>query len=111
MCKDFAARAQEIGEPRSSSGLGERGDRIADVFDESIGDKVKTLEAPDEIVAQAERMRAIAAQQGLTLRGLAEAARERDLSRLRQLAAKNSELNSEADAIARELGADACAGG
>jgi hypothetical protein len=109
MCEDFAAREKEIGEPHSLSDLAERGDRIADAFDQAIGDKVRTLEAPGEIAAQAGRLRAVAEQQGETLRGLAEAASRGDLSRVRTLAARNSALNSEASDQARQLGADSCA--
>jgi hypothetical protein len=111
MCEDFAAREKEIGEPRTLAGLAQRGDQIADAFDEAIGDKVQTLAAPDQIAAQAARLRVVAEQQSDNLRALGEAARLRDPSRMRQLAAKNAALNSEADDIARELGADACAGG
>jgi hypothetical protein len=111
MCEDFAAREREIGEPRTPEGLAERGGRVADAFDLAIRDKVRELDAPDEIAAQAARMRALAEQLANNLRALSEAARGSDASRVRALGARNAALNSEATEIARELGADSCAAG
>jgi hypothetical protein len=108
MCEDFSAREQEIGEPQTLTDLVEKGPRILDAFEKAIADKVGTLQAPDEIADQADRLVDLAGQQRDALGGLVDAARDRDLAEVRQLVAENDALNKESNSIARELGADAC---
>ena len=109
MCEDFSAREEKIGgEPRTIAELVDNGPRIADAFEKAILDKVETLEAPDEIADQADRWVDIAGQQRDVLRGLVNATKDGDLNELRQLVSKNDALNQASNALARELGADAC---
>jgi hypothetical protein len=108
MCKDFSAREKEIGEPRTAADLVEKGPQIVDAFEETIVDKVGTLNAPDEIADQADRLVDLAGQQRDVLEGLVEAAKQNDFAQARELAAKNEAFNKEATRIARELGAEAC---
>jgi hypothetical protein len=110
MCEDFSAREKEIGESRTAADLVEKGPRIVDAFEEAIVDKIGTLDAPDEIADRANRLVDVADQQRDVLEGLVGAARENDLAKARELAAKNEALNNEASGIARELGAEACVG-
>jgi hypothetical protein len=110
MCEDFGTREKEIGEPRTAADLVEKGPRVLEAFEEAIVDKVGTLDAPDEIADQADRLVGLADQQRDVLEGLVDAARENDFARTRELAAKNEALNKEAGRIARELGAEACVG-
>jgi hypothetical protein len=109
MCKDFAAREQAIGEPQTAADLVEKGPRIVDAFEEAILERVRTLEAPDEISDEAGNLVDIAVQQRDTLADLVAAAEESDFVQVNQLASKNSALNEEANAITRELGAKGCA--
>ena len=109
MCEDFDAREARIGgEPGTIADLVENGPRIADAFERAIFEKIGTLEAPEEIADQANRLVGIAGQQRDVLRGLVDAAKDSNLNALRQLVSKNDALNKESNAIARELGADAC---
>jgi hypothetical protein len=110
MCEDFSEREQEIGEPQTLTDLVEKGPRILDAFDKAILDQIRGLKAPDEIADQADRLAELADQQHDVLGGLIDAAKEDDLARVRQLDAKNRALNTTASSIARELGANACAG-
>jgi hypothetical protein len=109
MCKDFSAREQEIGEPRTLADLVDKGPRILDAFEEAIADKVGTLNAPDEIADQADRMVDIADEQRDVLDELVDAATDSDFAEVQRLVSKNDALNKESNSIARELGADACA--
>jgi hypothetical protein len=108
MCEDFSAREQKIGEPQTLTDLVDRGPRILDAFEKAIADKVGTLEAPDEIADQANRLVDIAGRQREVLGGLVDAARDRDFAEVRQLVSENDALNKESNSIARQLGADAC---
>jgi hypothetical protein len=111
MCRDFAARELAIGEPTTVADLVEQGPRIVDAFEKAILARVRTLEAPDEIADQAASLADLAVQQRDALADLVAAAKESDLVKVRQLAAKNSALNAEANAITRELGAEGCTDG
>ncbi len=108
MCKDFAAREKEIGEPQGLADLVENGDRIADAFEQAIANKVDDLKPPDEISDEADRLVDIAQRQRDVLRGLAAAAKANDFERLERLVARNQALNEEAESIMRELGAEEC---
>jgi hypothetical protein len=108
MCEDFSAREQEIGEPHTLADLVEKGPRILDAFEMAIMEKVGALKAPDEIADQADRLVDIAEEQGDVLGELVAAARDNNFVEVRSLAERNDALNNESNAIARELGADAC---
>jgi hypothetical protein len=108
LCEDFSAREQRIGEPQTPADLVEKGPRILDAFEVAIADKIGALKAPDEIADQADRLVAIANEQGDVLGELVTAARDNDFAEVRRLASRNDALNSESNSIAGELGADAC---
>jgi hypothetical protein len=109
MCRDFSRREQKIGEPQTIEDLVARGPRVLDAYDKAIVDEVHRLKAPDEISDQANRMARLADEQNNVLRRLVEAAKQSDVALVAELASKNAALNSESSAIARELGATACA--
>jgi len=111
MCEDFSEREKKIGDPQTVADLVEKGPRILEAFDEAIRDKVRTIEAPDEIAGEADRLVELADQQHNVLRDLVDAANENDLARVGDLAAMNAAVNAEAASVARELGAEACARG
>jgi hypothetical protein len=111
MCEDFSEKEREIGDPQTPADLVENGPRILDEFERAIADKVHTLEAPDEIAPQADRLEDLADQQRDVLAGLINAAKAGDFGKLRELAAKNAALNRQAESITRELGAEACSEG
>ena len=109
MCADFSAREQEIGEPQTRADLVEKGPRILDAFEIAIANQVGTLDAPDEIANEADRLVDIAHQQREVLGGLVDAATNGEYVEVRRLASKNAALNKESSLIAQKLGADACA--
>jgi outer membrane murein-binding lipoprotein Lpp len=109
MCEDFAAREQQIGEPRTQEDLAARGDRIVAAFEETILQPLQHVEAPPEVAPQAAQLRVLARQQRDTLRGLAEAGRTGDVTKVGQLAARNTTLNAQAGQIAHDLKAESCA--
>lgn len=109
MCEDFSAREKEIGEPQTAADLVEKGLRVLDAFEKAIVGRVDDLKAPDEIALQADRLADLANEQRDVLAGLIDAAKDSDFAKVRELAAKNEALNREANSIARELGAEACA--
>ena len=109
MCADFSAREQEIGEPQTRADLVEKGPRILDAFEIAIANQVGTLDAPDEIADEADRLVDIAHQQREVLGGLVDAATNGEYVEVRRLASKNAALNKESSLIAQKLGADACA--
>lgn len=109
-CEDFSAAEREIGEPRTLADLVEKGPRILEAFERTILAKARSLKAPDEIADQAERLAELAEQQRDVLGALIDAAREKDVAKARELVSKNEAVNKEASSIARDLGANACAG-
>jgi hypothetical protein len=110
MCEDFSEQEKEIGDPRTLADLVENGPRILDAFEKEIVDKVSGLKAPDEIADQAGRLVDLAEQQRDVIAGLIDAARESDFAKVRELDSRNKALNTRAGSIARDLGAEACAG-
>ena len=111
MCRDFAAREKTIGAPQTLADLRQKEPRILGAFEKAILDKVRTLRAPHEIAAQANRLVELANRQREVFRELIVAAQKNDSSRVEALGARNAGLNAEANSIARDLGALACAGG
>jgi outer membrane murein-binding lipoprotein Lpp len=109
MCEDFAAREQQIGEPRTQEDLAARGDRIVAAFEQAILEPLQQLKAPAEVAPQAAQLRVLAQQQRDVLHGLAEAGRVGDVTKVGQLAARNTTLNAQAAQIAHDLEADSCA--
>jgi hypothetical protein len=109
MCEDFAAREQQIGEPSTQQDLAARGDQIVAAFEQTILRPLQQVEAPPEVARQAAQLRVLARQQRDALRGLAEAGRVGDVTKVRQLAARNTTLNAQAGQIAHDLEADSCA--
>jgi hypothetical protein len=109
ICEDFRARETEIGEPRTVADLIAKGPRVLDAFEETILEEVRELEAPQKIADEAERLVALAEDQRVTLAGLIDAAKDGDVTRVRQLAAENQALNDRAGSITRALGAEGCA--
>jgi hypothetical protein len=110
MCEDFSDKEKEIGDPRTLADLVENGPRILDAFEKTIVDEVTGLKAPDEIADQADRLVDLADQQRDVIGELIDAARDSDFAKVRELDSKNDALNREAGSIARDLGAEACAG-
>lgn len=108
-CEDFAEKESRIGEPQSVSDLVEFGPQVLDAFEDAILDEVESLEAPDELAEQANRLVELANEQRDVLRELIDAARDGALGAVQALATKNDMLNEESSSLARELGAEACA--
>jgi hypothetical protein len=108
MCEDFGEREDEIGEPQTVADLVEKGPQILEAFDKAILNQVEELRAPGEIADEADRLVVLASRQHDVLAGLVDAAREGDLERVQELAARNERVNGEASALARRLGAESC---
>lgn len=111
MCADFLAREKRIGEPQSIPELAEKGRSIQAAFDFAIASKIEVLKAPAEIAADARRLVELAHEQSAGLAALARAAQQRDRRAVLQLSSRNGQLNAEAGAITRKLGAKHCSGG
>jgi hypothetical protein len=109
MCEDFAQREQKIGTPSNPSELKSRGDRIVAAYDQAIYRPLQRLEAPPEIVSQAQQLRDLTRRQRNVLGGLANAGTTGDLRRVQQLAVVNQQLNFQLAQIAKNLKADSCA--
>jgi len=108
ICADFNAKQKEIGVPQSIPEVAEKGPEIIDEFDKAL-DKVKDLEPPDEIADQANRFIELTDQQRDLVQELIDAAKDNDAARLREIGSKIEPIDAEADQIATELGAPACA--
>ena len=108
-CAAFAARESDIGEPTTVADLVEDGAQIVAAFEDTILDAASTLTPPDAIAGGAAKLTELAREQRTVLRGLVDAAKSGDLSRLQQLAARNRVLNERAAKLARALGANSCA--
>ena len=109
MCEDFAAREQQIGEPRTQEDLAARGDQIVDGLRADDPPAAAAGGGSPEVAPQAAQLRVLARQQRDALRGLAEAGRVGDVTKVRQLAARNTTLNAQAGQIAHDLKAESCA--
>jgi hypothetical protein len=109
MCEDFAEREQQIGEPTGPDDLAARGDRIVEAYEQAILQPLLAVEAPPELAPQAAQLRVVARQQRDVLRGLADAGRVGDVTKVRRLAARNTTLNRQAAQIAGDLEARSCA--
>src|SRR5206468_12411218 len=110
MCEDFAAREKKIGEPTNVAELAAHGDRIVAAYEHAIVEPMLALQPPPEIAPRVARLRAVTRQQRDVLRGLAAAARSGDLAKVQRLVVRNTNLNAQANQIARELKARSCAG-
>jgi hypothetical protein len=110
LCADFSAREKKIGEPHTFAEVAERGPQIIKAFDDAIRDKVKELQAADEIAAQARRFRELADEQHDALTALVRAAKANDQVGGLDIEARNAAVNREAGELARALGARACIG-
>jgi len=110
MCEDFSEKEREIGDPQTLADLVENGPRILDTFEKTIVDEVRSLKAPDEIADQADHLVDLGEQQRDVIAELIDAARDGDFAKVRELDSKNKALNNEAGSIARNLGAESCAG-
>ena len=106
MCEDFANRQHEI---TSGGDVGARGDRIAAAYEEAIATPIEQLKAPPEIAPEARQLQEVTRRQSNILRALATAGKTGDVARVRQLAAVNQQLNSQAAQIAGDLKAKSCA--
>jgi hypothetical protein len=111
MCVDFRQREKAIGEPQTIADLITKGPLILDAFENAIAEKVGLLKAPDAIADRAERLVDLAEKQHDVLAALIEAARNGEVAKVQALASQNATLNEEANSIAQDLGADACASG
>lgn len=108
-CAAFAAREGEIGEPKTVADLVEHGAQIVAAFEDTVVDAASTLSPPDAIADEAAKLTELAREQRTVLRGLVDAAKSGDLSKLQQLATRNRILNERAARLARALGATSCA--
>lgn len=109
-CREFAERERRIGDPRTAADLVRFGPAIVRAFEETILDGVESVDPPEEVAGEAAQLQQLAHDQRDVLAALVDAARDRDVARLGQLAAQNRSLNEQAGSIARRLGADSCAG-
>lgn len=107
ICADFNAAQEEIGEPESVEDLAELGGKIGDAADDLIA-AVEDLSPPDELKDTAEKFVEGGKEQRALLGDLVDAAKDGDEAKINELAGRGEELDSESDALARELGAEEC---
>jgi hypothetical protein len=108
ICEDFNRKQEEIGQPQSLAELAEKGPQILDEFNKTI-DKARDLNPPDEIADQANRFFELQDQQRDLIDDIVQAAKDNDLQKAQEIGAKVDPLDAEADRLANELGAPACA--
>jgi hypothetical protein len=108
LCEDFRDAEDEIGEPKSLNDLAVRGPALIRAFDETIRAKLGDLDPPPELATKAQRMERLADRQHDTLTALVKAAQSRSMGDLATLAVRNQNLNRQAGALARSMGADSC---
>ena len=103
-----ASTVEQAGQPNSLPELVSKGPKLLAAFDEALP-KAEALEPPDELKPDVDTFLAKYKQlRGLVGR-LIDAARKNDLTKVAQLGVQADALGQETAALARKLGAPACA--
>jgi outer membrane murein-binding lipoprotein Lpp len=108
ICTDLNAKQKEIGTPQSPAELGEKGPQLLAALESALG-QARKLKAPGEISDQASKFVSLGDQERDLISKLIDAAKANDLTKLAQLGAQIDPLQKESDAVAKQLGAPACA--
>jgi cysteinyl-tRNA synthetase len=107
ICEDFNTTQEEIGTPQSIDDVAEFGQQVLAAFDDAIS-QVEALEAPDELADTADEFVAKGQEQRDLLADVVEAAEAGDAAEVTELSQQGSQLDTESDALAEQLGAEAC---
>ena len=109
-CTNFARGERAIGEPHSVADVAARGPRIAALFAVTLERPLARLRPPPAFASLHTRLVGLARRQHEVRAALARAARHSDLTSFTRLVAENERVNRAAAAVARQVGAAACAG-
>ena len=107
ICTDYNAKQKEIGTPTSIAEVATKGPKLLDEFDKAIA-KADKLKAPDEIKATRDEFFTKSKAQRDLISKLIDAAKANDLAKVNELGGQNDTLNTDVQALAKNLGAPAC---
>ena len=107
ICTDYNAKQKAIGTPTSLADVGVKGPKILTEFDKAIATADK-LKAPDEIKSTRDDFFTKSKAQRDLIGQLIDAAKANDAAKAQELGGKADGLNTDIQAMAKELGAPAC---
>jgi hypothetical protein len=107
ICADYNVKRAEIGERQSVEDVVDIAQQTLDAFDDAIAD-VETLEPPNELADPAGDFIASWKDQRDLLPEIVDRAEEGDDAGIDALADQGSELDTQSDELAEEMGATAC---
>jgi hypothetical protein len=107
ICDDITAKQDEIGQPQSAEDVVDNGRQTLDAFDDAIAE-VEALEPPDELADPAGDFIASWKEQRDLLAEIVDVAGEGDEEGIMALVLQGSDLDTQSDELALEMGATAC---
>jgi hypothetical protein len=110
ICADYNATVARVGRPTNLAQLASEGPRLIAEFDKTLL-KIKQLEPPSEVKLDAEKLVSESKQLRDLVNQIVAAAKKKDAAKITQLGARAGALSKDSDALARRLGAPACAAG
>jgi hypothetical protein len=110
ICADYVATVGRVGRPKSLAQLASRGPRLIAEFDKALV-RIQQLAPPADMKADADKLVAESKQLRDLVSQIVVAAKKKDAARIAQLGARAEVISKDSDALARKLGAPACAEG
>ncbi len=107
ICADANQKIEALGEPQDFDELAALGEQALSVSEQSL-DSLRTLTPPAELESQVNRAYDLLAQQNELAKQLVVAANAGDQAEIEGIVAQAEPLETEADAIAREIGLTQC---
>ena len=107
ICKDYSARQDKLGEPKTVKDIERLGDQTKPLVEEQLG-KLRALNAPDDVADDANAAYDLLEQQLPKIDQLVAAAKANDVKRIQQIATEAGKLDDRANAKAKEIGLEVC---
>ncbi|MCW3010485.1 MAG: hypothetical protein JWO90_889 [Solirubrobacterales bacterium] len=107
ICKDFSARQDKLGEPKSVKDIERLADDTKPLVEEQLK-KLRALEAPDAIKGDANDAYDLLEQQVPKIDELVTAAKANDVKKIQAIASEAGKLDQEANAKAQKIGLKVC---
>lgn len=109
ICKEYDAKFDELGEPKSASDLADMVRSGKDIASDQLA-ALRELSPPADVEARIEEAYATLDEQVALFDDFADAAAAEDEAKVGEISGKLDELNEKADEIAKEVGLKECGG-
>lgn len=107
ICADFKKRQDGLGDPKSVQDIERLGEKTKPLISEQL-EKLRALEAPDEVADDANASYDLLEQQVPKIDELVDAAKANDIKKIESIATSAGKLDDQADAKARAVGFKVC---